>query len=94
MKSVGPVAQSVQRLATGWTVRGSNSKKKPPVGARFFAHVQTGPGAHPVSCTIGAGSFPAVKRLGRGDHPPLLEPRSRMNRAIPLLPLWALRGLL
>ena len=22
--SVGPVAQSVQRLATGWTVRGSN----------------------------------------------------------------------
>jgi hypothetical protein len=24
-----------------------------PVGARFFAHVQTGPGAHPASCTIG-----------------------------------------
>jgi hypothetical protein len=26
-----------------------------PVGARFFAHVQTGPGAHPASCTMGTG---------------------------------------
>jgi hypothetical protein len=40
-----------------------------PVGARFFTHVQTGPGAHPDSCTTGTGSFLAVKRLGRGaDH--------------------------
>jgi hypothetical protein len=53
------------RLATGWTVRGSN-----PGGARFFAHVQTGPGAHPVSCTMDTGSFPGVKRPGRGaNHP-------------------------
>jgi hypothetical protein len=45
--------------------------KKIPVGARFFAHVQTGPGAHPVSRPIGTGSFPGVKRPGRGaDHPP------------------------
>jgi hypothetical protein len=42
-----------------------------PVGARFFAHVQTGPGAHPASCTMGTGSFPGVKRPGRGaSHPP------------------------
>jgi hypothetical protein len=42
-----------------------------PVGARFFAHVQTGPGAHPASCTMGTGSFPRVKRPRRGaDHPP------------------------
>jgi hypothetical protein len=42
-----------------------------PVGARFLAHVQTGPEAHPASCTIGTGSFPGVKRPGRGaDHPP------------------------
>jgi hypothetical protein len=41
-----------------------------PVGARFFAHVQTGPGAHPASCTMSNGSSPVVKRLGRGaDHP-------------------------
>jgi hypothetical protein len=40
-------------------------------GARFFAHVQSGPEAHPASCTMGTGSFPGVKRPGRGaDHPP------------------------
>jgi hypothetical protein len=40
-------------------------------GARFFVHVQTGPGAHPASCTMGTVSFPGVKRPGRGvDHPP------------------------
>jgi hypothetical protein len=37
-----------------------------PFGARFFAHVQTGPGAHTASCTMGSGSFPEVKRPGRG----------------------------
>jgi hypothetical protein len=41
-----------------------------PVGARFFAHVQTGPGACPAPCTMGTGSFPGVKQPGRGaDHP-------------------------
>jgi hypothetical protein len=40
-------------------------------GARFFAHVQTGPEAHPASCTMGTGSFLRVKRPGCGaDHPP------------------------
>jgi len=29
--------------------------------ARFSAPVQTGPGAHPASCTMGTGSFPGVK---------------------------------
>ena len=39
--------------------------------ARFSAPVHTGPGAHPASYTMGAGSFPWVKRPGRGaDHPP------------------------
>jgi len=32
-----------------------------PVGARFSAPVQTGPGAHPASCTMGTGFFPGVK---------------------------------
>jgi hypothetical protein len=64
-----------------------NRAKKIPVGARFFAQDQTGPGAHPASCTIGTGSFPGVKRPGRGvDHPPLLAPRSRMSSAIPSTP--------
>jgi hypothetical protein len=29
-------------------------------GARFSVPVQTGPGAHPASCTIGTGLFPGV----------------------------------
>jgi len=41
----------------------------------FFAPVQTGPGAHPASYTMGAGSISGVKRPGRGvDHPPPLAP--------------------
>jgi hypothetical protein len=45
-------------------------------GAGFSATVQTGPGAHPVSYTMATGSFPEVKRPGRGvDHPPYLVPR-------------------
>ena len=52
-------------LRAGW------SADRIPVGARFPAPIQTGLGAHPTSCTMGTGSFPAVKRLGRGvDHPP------------------------
>jgi hypothetical protein len=54
----------VTELQAGW------SGDQIPVGARFFAHVQTGPGAHPSSCTMGTGSFLGVKRPGRGaDHP-------------------------
>jgi len=49
------------------------------VGARFSAPAQTGPEAHPASCTMGTGSFPGV-RCGRGvtltPHP-LLVPRSK-----------------
>ena len=62
-------------------------------GARFSTPVQTGPGAHPASCTMGTGSFPGVKS-GRGvtltSHP-LLVPWLRKGRAISLLPLWAVR---
>jgi len=35
------------------------------VGARFPAPVQTDPGAHSTSCTMGTVSFPGVKN-GRG----------------------------
>ena len=39
-------------------------------GTRFSASVHTGPGARPASYTVGAESFPGVKRPGRGiDHP-------------------------
>jgi hypothetical protein len=47
-----------------------------PVGARFSANVLNGPRAHPVSCTMGTGCFPGVKRPGRGvGHPPHLALR-------------------
>ena len=56
--------------------------------------VQTGPGFHAASCTIGTGSLPGVK-CGRGvlltTHP-LLVPRSWKSRAIPLPTLWAHRA--
>ena len=62
------IAQSVQRLGTGWKFRGSNPGER----ARFSAPVQTCPGAHPASYEMGTGSFPGVKRPQRGvDHPPL-----------------------
>jgi hypothetical protein len=39
-------------------------------GARFSAP-QTGPGGYPAFYTMGTGSFPGLKRPGRGvDHPP------------------------
>ena len=61
--------------------------------ARFSAPVQTGPGSHPVSRTMGTGSFPGVKS-GRGvkltSHP-LLVPWSRNSRVIPVLPLLTVR---
>jgi len=71
-------------------LRAGRSGDRIPVGARFSASVQTGPGADPVSCTMGTGSFPRVKS-GRGvtltPHP-LLVPWSRKSGAIPLLHLW------
>ena len=61
---------------------------------RDFPPVQSGPGAHPVSCKMGTGSFPGVK-CDRGvlltTHP-LLVPRSWKSRAIPLPTLWATPG--
>ena len=53
------IAQSVQRLATGLAVRGWN-----PGGARYSAPVQTGPGPHPTSCTMGTALFPGGKAAG------------------------------
>jgi hypothetical protein len=58
-------------LFSATTYFAGRSGDRIPVLARFFAHVQTGRGAHPASCTLGTGSFPGVKRPGRGvDHPP------------------------
>jgi hypothetical protein len=53
------------------SLQAGRSGDRIPVGARFSAPVQTGPGAYPATCTMGTGSFPRVTRPGRGvDHPP------------------------
>jgi hypothetical protein len=58
-----------------WPLAG-RSENRIPVGARFSAPVQTGPGVHPDSYSMGTGSFPGVKRPERDvDHPPHLAPR-------------------
>ena len=65
-----------------------------PEGARFSSPVQTGPGAHPASSsTMATGVFPGVKsgRVVTLIPHLLLVPWLRKGRAIPLLPLWALR---
>ena len=49
-------------IATDYGLDGPGNESQ--WGARFFA-VQTGPGAHPASCTMGTGSFPGVNS-GRG----------------------------
>jgi len=80
---VGRVAQSVLRLATGWTVRGSN-----PVGGEIFRTCTDRPWGSPSPLYNGYRVFPGVKR-GRGvtltPHP-LLVPWSWRSRAVPLFP--------
>ena len=83
---------SVVGIATGYGLDGPGIASRWG-GARFSAPVQTGPGAHAASCTMGTGSFPGV-HSDRGVTLipyPLLVPWSRKGRAIPLLPLWAVR---
>ena len=68
-----------------------------PVGARFSAPIRTGPGAHPASYTMGAGSFPGVKRQGRGvDHPPPSSAEVKERVELYLYsdsgPLWPVLG--
>jgi len=61
---------------------------------RDFPPVQTGPGAHLTSCTMGTESFPGAKYgwdVMLTTHP-LLVPRSWKSRVIPLPTLWATTG--
>ena len=59
-----------------------------------FRTVQTGPGAHPASYTMGTGNFPGVKRQRPGVNQP--PSRAEVKESVQLyttLPL-GLRGLL
>jgi hypothetical protein len=59
------MAQSVQRLATGWTAESWQVQE-----FSFLHAVQTGSGVHPTSYTMGTGgTFPGVKRpMHEPDH--------------------------
>jgi hypothetical protein len=65
------------------------------VGARFSAPVQSGPGDHPASYTMGTGSFLGVKRPGRGvEHPQHSRVEVKEGVEICIYTLLGLRGLL
>ena len=75
------------------SLRAVRSGDRIPVGARFSSPVQTGPGVHPASYTMGTGSFPGVKRPRRGfDHPPPssaeVEGRVELYTCSPSGPSW------
>ena len=79
------------------SLRAERSGDRIPVGARLSPPVQTGPGAHPASYTMGIGSFPGVKRPGRGvDHPPPssaeVEGRVELYICSPSGPSWPVLG--
>ena len=77
-------------IATGYGLDGSGIESQ---WGEIFRTCSDRPWAHPASCTMGTGVFPEVKS-GRGEtlttHS-LLVPWSKKGRAIPLLPLWAVR---
>jgi hypothetical protein len=93
--SVGGPGSAVG-IATGYGLDGLGIESW--WGVRFSAPVQTGPGAHPASCTMGTGSFPGVES-GRGVTltPHLLLVSRSKNRVelylfSPEGPSWPIKG--
>ena len=72
-------------------LRAGRSGDRTPLGARFSAPIQTGPGAHPAPNAMSTGS-PSRRWSGRGvaltSHPHL-RPRLKKEHNLPLLLLWA-----
>jgi hypothetical protein len=65
-----------------------------PVGSRYSTPVQTSPGAHPASYTMGTGSFPGEKQPGRCvKHLPHLAPRLKKEYSYTSTLSTGLRGL-
>jgi hypothetical protein len=51
------IAQSVERLATGWTTKGSNFKSRWEQELSLIHIVQSVPGTHPASYPTGTGGY-------------------------------------
>ena len=82
---------SVDVIATRYGLDGPRIEYR--WGARFATPVQTSPGAHPASYTIGTGSFPGLKAAGgRADRPPHLGPGLREGYSCNSTPPLGLRG--
>jgi hypothetical protein len=84
-----------QRSPYSDSLRVGRSGDRIPVGARYSPPVQTGPGSHPASYTLGTGSIPGVKRQRRDvDHPPHLALMLKKEYSYTSIPPLGLRGLL
>ena len=88
-------SQSAVGIATRYGMDGLGIES--PHGARFSSPVQTGPEAHPVSCTMGIRSNPGVNRPGCGiDHPPPssaeVKEKIELYLCSPSGPLWQFVG--
>ena len=71
-------------------LRVGRSGDRIPLGARLSASVQTGPGTHSASCTMGSGSFPGGKeRTGRDadSSPPSSAVIKKEQSCISTLPM-------
>jgi hypothetical protein len=73
------------------------SGDKIPAGSRFFAPIQTGPGAHQPSYTMGTGSPPrrqSGRNLALTTHPHNAEVKERVQLYLysPSEPLWPVLG--
>ena len=80
-----------------YSLRAGRSGDRIPVQAKFYAPVQTGPGAHPASCKMGTESFPGIKRPGRGVGHPLpssaeVKERVELYLYSPSGPSWPVKG--
>jgi len=68
-KYAGSGPGSSAGIATGYELDGPGIEFR--WGARFSAPVQTGPVAHPATCTMGTGVFPGGKERPGLDADPL-----------------------
>jgi hypothetical protein len=84
------IAQREHRIATGWTVQGSN-----PGGEKISALIQTSFRAYTASHTFGTVSSLGIMWLGCGlENLPPIAPRLKKENSYNSTPLLGLRGLL